>query len=102
MLMPSRRNWLIGAALGLAGCPAIAADAPLRIAITVDDLPVHGGYPTGVSPQQAADQMIAALKAEGVPAYGFVNAAKIEENPASGAALANWRAAGLKLGNHGW
>lgn len=87
------------AAFLLAAC---AAPGP-EIAITIDDLPMHAPYPPGVTPQVVAGQMIAALKGGGVPpVYGFVNAVKVQDDPATDAVLQNWRGAGLMLGNHGW
>ena len=44
---------LLGAALG--GCATVQPSAPLQLAITVDDLPVHGPIPAGDSPQRVAD-----------------------------------------------
>ncbi|MBN9324642.1 MAG: polysaccharide deacetylase family protein, partial [Delftia acidovorans] len=46
--------------------------------------------------------VIAALKAGGAPAMGFVNGVQLEREPASAPVLGKWRAAGLTLGNHGW
>jgi len=46
--------------------------------------------------------MIAALKAAGVPAIGFVNGIGVEQHPETIQALRDWRAAGLLLGNHTW
>lgn len=86
------------AALLLAAC---ASPRP-QIAITIDDLPVHAPYPPGVTPDSAAEQMIAALKVGSVPATGFVNAVRLREDPASRRVLDRWRAAELGLGNHGW
>jgi len=90
--------------LALAAVPA-AAQRPeqLEIAITVDDLPVHGSYPPGATPQQVADQMLAAFRAAGVSGvYGFVNAVKVQDQPETERVLRDWRAAGMMLGNHGW
>lgn len=73
-----------------------------EIAVTIDDLPVHGPFPPGVTPNQVNDQMIAALKAAGVPAFGFVNGIAVEQHPETIQALRDWRAAGFTLGNHTW
>jgi peptidoglycan-N-acetylglucosamine deacetylase len=86
----------------LASCATPQPRAPLELAITVDDLPVHGGYPPGVTPQQVSDEMLAALKAAGVPATGFVNAVKVQDQPETERVLADWHGAGMVLGNHGW
>lgn len=102
--MPSRKGRVGLACLAfLIGAAAPVSAAPkLEIAITIDDLPVHAPYPKGVTPQQVADQMIAALKAARAPAYGFVNAVRNQEEQGSGSVLTKWRAGGLMLGNHGF
>ena len=95
-----------GIALSLASCAAVpqapsAAPQP-EIAITIDDLPVHAPFPPGVTPNQVNAQMIAALKAAGVPVIGFVNGIGVEQHPETIQALRDWRAAGFVLGNHTW
>jgi len=89
------------AALLLASAPSIAARPP-EIAITIDDLPVHAPYPPGVTPTQVNEQMIAALKAGGVPAIGFVNGIGTKQYPETLQLLPKWRAAHFLLGNHSW
>lgn len=86
----------------LASAAAQAREAPLQIAITIDDLPVHAPYPPGLTPEWVSKQMLAAFKAAGVPAYGVVNAVRLQEQPESRVVLADWRAAGMMLGSHGW
>lgn len=78
------------------------ARAPSKIAITIDDLPVHGPYPQGESAATATNAILAALKAEGVEAYGFLNAVWIERDSATAEALKAWAAAGQPLANHGF
>jgi peptidoglycan/xylan/chitin deacetylase (PgdA/CDA1 family) len=87
--------------LGLvAAGPSVAAER-VDIAITVDDLPYHGDLPAGMTRLGIAEDYLRVLKAHGVPqAYGFVNAAKLEQTPGSDAVLDAWRAAGYPLGNH--
>ena len=95
---------VIGPALlaaGIALAPAHAARAP-EIALTFDDLPLHGPIPTGETPQTVADGIIAALTWAHVPAYGFVNAHWTVDQPGTMEVLKAWRAAGLPLGNHTW
>jgi peptidoglycan/xylan/chitin deacetylase (PgdA/CDA1 family) len=71
------------------------------VAITVDDLTVHGQLPQGMSWSGIANSYIATLKAHRVPqAWGFVNARRIAEQPATEAVLDDWRKAGYPLGNH--
>jgi len=91
---------LAGCALGGAVSSATAADR-FDLAVTVDDLPVHGALPKGLSWPGITRSYIATLKQHGVPeAWGFVNARRIAEQPASAAALDDWRRAGYPLGNH--
>lgn len=71
------------------------------IAITVDDLPIHGTLPAGMTRLGIARATLDTLKAHGVPeAWGFVNAARSAREPGSEAVLDAWRAAGYPLGNH--
>ena len=95
---------LLSAALLLPACATVPPTAAQpEIAITVDDLPVHGSYPPGAAPQQVADQMLAAFRAAGVSGvYGLVNAVKVQDQSETERVLQDWRAAGMMLGNHGW
>jgi peptidoglycan/xylan/chitin deacetylase (PgdA/CDA1 family) len=91
-------------AMLLASCatvPPTTSPAP-EIAITVDDVPLQLPLPKGETPLSVARPIIAALKAEHVPAYGFLNGHWTEERPDTREVLQAWRAAGLALGNHGW
>jgi peptidoglycan/xylan/chitin deacetylase (PgdA/CDA1 family) len=97
------RRVAVAVALLLASCTSIPANNPgPEIAITIDDLPVHAPYPPGVTPTQVNEQMIAALKAGGVPVIGFVNGVGTEQHPETLDVLPEWPAAGLLLGNHTW
>lgn len=98
------RPVVAAAALLLASCATVPQGGRQPgIAITVDDLPVHAGYPPGVTAQQVSEEMLAALQAGGVPAaYGFVNAEKAQDQPDTERVLEDWRSAGMMLGNHGW
>ncbi|WP_377704809.1 polysaccharide deacetylase family protein [Pseudoduganella sp. UC29_71] len=81
--------------------PAAAAAGSFDIAITVDDLPVHGPLPRGMSWLGIAETHLKVFKANGVPeAFGFVNASKIARALDGDAVLDAWRAAGYPLGNH--
>jgi peptidoglycan-N-acetylglucosamine deacetylase len=74
-----------------------------QIAITFDDLPVHGPLPPGETRLDVANQVISALRNAHVPpTYGFVNAAHLEQQPDTIQVLQAWRAAGNPLGNHTW
>jgi peptidoglycan/xylan/chitin deacetylase (PgdA/CDA1 family) len=72
------------------------------LALTIDDLPVHGPIPAGDTPQSVANGVIAALAGARVPAYGFINGHWTGEQPETVAVLEAWQATGLSLGNHGW
>src|SRR5689334_19819541 len=98
-----RRAALCLAALAALPFAASAKERPPEIAITVDDLPVHGPLPAGETRLGTAEKMIAALKAAGLRGvYGFANGGFAEANPGSDAALTAWRKAGFPLGNHSW
>lgn len=88
------------AAVALFAAPALAAP---QIALTYDDLPVHGVLPPGVSRTDVAAQIIAALKEAGLPpVYGVINGAGTVDEPGSVRVLEMWRASGNLLGNHTW
>ena len=96
-----------GLALGLTtlllgSCVTAPQPRPLEVALTIDDLPVHGPIPAGETPQSVVDGVIRALVAGRAPAYGFMNAHWTAEQPETLGVLRAWRAAGLPLGNHGW
>ena len=84
-----------------AAVPSSPSPAP-EIAITVDDLPLHGPLPAGETPTTVAAGVISALKAQHVPAHGFINGHWVVDRPETSEVLRMWRAAGLALGNHGW
>jgi peptidoglycan/xylan/chitin deacetylase (PgdA/CDA1 family) len=102
---------------GDAGYAAMAAAIPLslfargasaqatgpEIAVTFDDLPVHGPLPAGDTRIAIMARIAAALKAAGVPpTYGFTNGGFAANEPASLPALDAWRASGDVLANHTW
>jgi peptidoglycan/xylan/chitin deacetylase (PgdA/CDA1 family) len=71
-----------------------------KVALTFDDLPVHGPLPPGISRIEVARSILAALEAaDAPPTYGFINA-KEADSPESREFLALWRAAGHLLANH--
>lgn len=92
--------------VSLALCAALAPAATAQsrqIAVTFDDLPVHGPLPPGETRLDVANQVIAALRNAHVPpTYGFVNATHLEQQPDTMEVLKAWRAAGNPLGNHTW
>ena len=99
---------LLRLALGVLGgalvgsCATVRPPPGLEIALTIDDLPVHGPIPAGQTPQTVANSIIATLTAEHVSAYGFVNAHWVVDEPDTFGVLKAWSAAGLPLGNHTW
>lgn len=84
------------------GRAAVSREPAPAIALTFDDMPAHATLPPGATRVQVARDIIAALKAHGATATGFVNGVLIEREPASAPVLDLWRAAGLPLGSHGW
>jgi lysophospholipase L1-like esterase len=82
--------------------PRSRSDAP-KLALTFDDLPVHGPLPPGVTRVGIARDIVSALQAaKAPPIYGFINGASVDAEPDSAAVLTIWRDAGLPLGNHAW
>jgi peptidoglycan-N-acetylglucosamine deacetylase len=74
-----------------------------QIAITFDDLPVHGPLPPGETRREIASRIIRALRAANVPpTYGFVNGIHVQDEPDTIGVLGAWVAAGNPLGNHTW
>lgn len=70
-----------------------------EVALTVDDMPVHGKLPPGVTRLEVAEAHLRAFKQFGVvEAFGFVNARGAQTD--GDAVLAAWREAGHPLGNH--
>jgi peptidoglycan/xylan/chitin deacetylase (PgdA/CDA1 family) len=94
-----KASW-IGALVLALPCVAFGAER-FDIAITVDDLPAHGKLPPGMTRLGIAQSHLETFKAHQVPeAFGFVNAAKLKDNPEGEAVLDAWRKAGYPLGNH--
>src|SRR5712691_6434482 len=74
--------------------------AAQKVAITMDDLPVNGMLPPGVTRAETTKNVLAILKKRHVPpVYGFVNAKKLEGNADAAEALRLWAAA-EPVGNH--
>jgi len=87
----------------LIAAPAAAQASDLKMAITVDDLPVHGALPPGETHVSVAKAFLTALNAAGAaPVYGFINGVQNERVPGAAPVLTLWREAGHPLGNHGW
>lgn len=114
MLRHSSRLVRGAALLGLAsmGVAAIAPGQshvpPRQVAITFDDLPVATSlHRSDVAAQRRiTTALVAAIRANGVPAIGFVNEDKLldgrDADPSRIALLRQWLDAGLELGNHSY
>lgn len=71
-----------------------------KVAITLDDLPLNGELPPGVTRTQIAQDVVKILKKSHLPpAYGFINAAALEGDADGAEALKIW-AAQEPMGNH--
>ncbi|MEP6545954.1 MAG: polysaccharide deacetylase family protein [Gammaproteobacteria bacterium] len=95
--------------MGRLSCSCLAAvlwagaSGAQQMAITFDDLPSHGELPPNETRLQIADSILSTLKSQHLPpTYGFLNGAKVEQEPATEAVLKAWRNAGQPLGNHTW
>ena len=74
-----------------------------QMAVTFDDLPVHGAMPPGMTRLEIAQSILKTLKREKLPpVYGFINGGRGVDDPSSLSVLQTWRAAGQPLGNHTW
>jgi peptidoglycan-N-acetylglucosamine deacetylase len=88
----------LAGALALLVVPA-SAGPRLKVALTFDNLPMHGAISPARTRSQMAKEIVAALRAGRATAFGFVNAKTIEGADSEGV-LRVWRDAGLPLGNH--
>jgi peptidoglycan/xylan/chitin deacetylase (PgdA/CDA1 family) len=89
----------------LAACTAAPPPATpsLEVAVTVDDLPVHGPAFAGIDRVRIAERLLEAFKRHRLPpVYGFVNGKRVDDDPATEAVLRAWLSAGSPLGNHTW
>lgn len=96
-------RWLRLPFLAALAISSAAGQQRAEVAITVDDLPVHGDLPANTTRAEIARKMIEAFKAKGVPGvYGFVNAKNIGANGdvEKESVLKIWADSGFPLGNH--
>ncbi|MEA1671794.1 polysaccharide deacetylase family protein [Nitrospirillum sp. BR 11163] len=105
--MRLKRLLALAAGLMLTAAPVLAQQAPpqaaqMQVALTMDDLPVHGPLPPGLTRAEVAHRVLGAFKGAGVAeVYGFVNAKGLaDEGDDAAQVLALWRQAGYPLGNH--
>lgn len=81
-------------------CVFSGIGAAQKLAITLDDLPLNGTLPPGVTRVETTKNVLAILKKRHVPpVYGFVNAKRLEGNEDGAEALKLWAAA-EPVGNH--
>jgi peptidoglycan/xylan/chitin deacetylase (PgdA/CDA1 family) len=86
-----------------AASPLPSGAGPLRVAVTVDDLPSHGPLVPGQDRESVAAALLDAFKRHRLPpVYGFVNGKRVDEEPANEEVLRMWVASGNPLGNHGY
>lgn len=76
---------------------------PMRVAITVDDLPVHGPLPRGRTRVDVHQQLLDAFARHSVPdVRGYVIGDRALTSEDHRASLQLWLDAGHPLGNHTW
>src|ERR1700675_1399787 len=74
-----------------------------QMAVTFDDLPVHGALPAGMTRLEIVESILKTLQREKMPPlYGFISGGRGEEDPSSLSVLKTWRAGGQPVGNHTW
>jgi len=73
----------------------------VEVAVTVDDLPVHGPHTPSMNRMAIAEHLLAAFRRHGLRSvYGFVNAKRVADDPPTEAILRRWIESGHPLGNH--
>jgi peptidoglycan/xylan/chitin deacetylase (PgdA/CDA1 family) len=95
---------LLGGAV-LAGRDSFAADkldGPVKVAITVDDIPEHGNLPPGISYEDVSRRLLKVFKDNDVDhvVFGFTNGNFMQYSPEEIGILKEWLTAGYPLGNH--
>jgi peptidoglycan/xylan/chitin deacetylase (PgdA/CDA1 family) len=97
------------AALAIAGAASAQSNSagsdgrahPIKVAITVDDIPEHGNLPPGVSYEDVSLRLLKVFKENGVDhVYGFTNGTFMQYSPEEIDILKKWLIAGYPLGNH--
>lgn len=96
-------NFVVSLFVFIVGIFPSSSFALTKMAITVDDLPIHGDLLSSESRLDITNKFIEVLKKHNVSeAYGFVNAKKIADVPESKSSLVAWVGAGYPLGNHSY
>jgi len=81
----------------------VTAPAPIKVAITLDDMPGGGPEVLGYSHVQMVKDMVGVLQAHRISAaMGFVVGGMVESVPARIEALDAWVQAGFLVGNHSY
>jgi peptidoglycan/xylan/chitin deacetylase (PgdA/CDA1 family) len=92
------------AGAGYAGPDSIASNrpsGPIKVAITVDDIPANGDLPPGVSREDVSRGFLKAFKENGVDhVFGFTIGTFMDNAPEEIGILKEWLIAGYPLGNH--
>jgi len=93
-----------GGLLGVRATPVpgpAGGEAPIEVAITVDDLTRPPFEPAFEPPGVVIEKLVMAFERHDLPPVtGFLNGGTVDRNPIDGAALARWVGAGNRLGNH--
>jgi peptidoglycan/xylan/chitin deacetylase (PgdA/CDA1 family) len=94
---------LLPIALAIAATPAPAVP-PGRVAMTFDDLPLYGRYPSASDGEAVTVRLLAGLRRNHWPAIGFVNEMQlaVADRAARIGMLERWLDAGMELGNHSY
>jgi peptidoglycan-N-acetylglucosamine deacetylase len=106
--LPQLLRWLVvvAAGAGFLGVRAVQvdrpvdSDAPIEVAITVDDLP-RPSFRNQESADEVLHRMVTAFERHHLPPVtGFVNGKRLQDHPEDRAALERWVRAGNLIGNH--
>lgn len=101
-------RWLITeqvwtGAVAADGAAGAGLDAHPVVALTFDDLPAAGSLPPGENRTKIATKLASELVANHLQGtYGFVNGAKLENDPDAVQSLGVWIGAGMNIGSHTW
>ena len=107
--LPQLLRWvaIVAAGAGVLGVRAVRqpeppeSDAPIEVAITVDDLTRMPFPSDGTAAEPVLHRLVTAFERHHLPPVtGFVNGRRIEEHPEDREALEAWVRAGNLVGNH--
>jgi peptidoglycan/xylan/chitin deacetylase (PgdA/CDA1 family) len=97
---------LLGAALPASGDgprAVVPRRPPIRVALTVDDLPRPPVARAQRPPREVIGELLSAFERHELPPVtGFVNGAPVRKHPEDQRALREWVRAGQRIGNHGY